>query len=85
MGSCFSSPDGRTLNEKVDGGVPKGSKAANARTNSGHSLGGTNEGDSRASAARAAQMRYDQVQQSKKDSEVKLQAMKKMSRSEKGI
>lgn len=80
MGSCFSSPEGRTLDEKVGG-----SKTANGRTNSGHSLGGTNEGDSRASAARAAQMRYDLAQQQKKDSETKLEAMKKMSRSEKGI
>lgn len=97
MGSCVSKqpddqgppPTGRTQQAAAPATRPAARPATTARpTSAGNRLGSeaaTASPDSKAAAARAAELRYAQQQQKLKSSELKLRDMSKKSRAEKGL
>lgn len=98
MGSCVSKqpddqgppPTGRTQQAAAPATRPAARPATTAArpTSVGNRLGSeaaTASPDSKAAAARAAELRYAQQQQKLKSSELKLRDMSKKSRAEKGL
>ncbi|QBM88236.1 hypothetical protein METSCH_C02010 [Metschnikowia aff. pulcherrima] len=80
MGSCLSKT------KEVHAPLEKQGAIARSRPANGHSLGdGSNTQSSREAAAKAAELRYKNQQESLVQSKAKLKAMEKMSKLEKGL